>query len=114
MLRFNHIVPFGVEVDVDLCRRTQDDDDALRLLFLKHHMLVFRDQALTKDEQVDFMSLFGPPLRSWREGVGYVTNDQGPENVLGTVGNTLLRRFMISHASCEPRTQSKEKLGAAL
>jgi taurine dioxygenase len=84
MLRFNHIVPFGVEVDVDLCRCTQDDDNALRLLFLKHHMLVFRDQALTKDEQVDFMSLFDPPLRSSREGVGYVTNDQGPENVLGT------------------------------
>ena len=83
MLQFRPLSPFGVEIDIDLRRRSTGDDEALRALFLEHHLLVFRGQKLSKEEQVDFMSLFGAPLRSSIDGVGYITNEAVPENVLG-------------------------------
>ena len=76
--------PFGAEISIDLRRRSAQDDDALRTLFLKHHLLVFREQALTKEEQADFIALFGPPLRSAMDGVGYITNEPIPGNMLGS------------------------------
>jgi len=75
--------PFGAEVDIDLRVRPAEQDAALQRLFRQHHLLVFRGQALTAEEQLEFMALFGRPLRSAIDGVGYITNEDVPENVLG-------------------------------
>ncbi len=82
-LHFAPLAPFGADVDIDLSRRSADDDDALRALFRDHHLLVFRGQKLSMEEQIDLMALFGSPLRSAIDGVGYITNEHIPENVLG-------------------------------
>ena len=83
MLQFRPLSPFGVEIDIDVRPRSTVDYVALGARFLEHHLLVFRGQKLSKEEQVDFMSLFGAPLRSSIDGVGYITNEAVPENVLG-------------------------------
>ncbi len=74
---------FGAEVDFDLRHIDAPDADELRSLFDRYHLLVFRNQSLGHDEQIAFMSLLGPVLRSRIDGVGYITNVPGPDNFLG-------------------------------
>jgi len=74
--------PFGCEITLDLRERTGDDEAELRALFDRHHLLVFRHQALTMDEQHDVLALFGPVLPG-RDGHSFITNEATPENVLG-------------------------------
>lgn len=52
----------GAEVTgVDLSRRVDDDTFArIHRAFLEHHFLVFRDQALTVEQQIAFSERFGP------------------------------------------------------
>lgn len=81
MLTSKQLSPFGVHVDLDLRQRSGQDNDELRALLARHHLLVFESQALTMDEQIAFMELFGPVLHSVG-GVGYITNEKLPDNVL--------------------------------
>ena len=83
VISINEHEPFGVGIDIDLQTRTPADDDAMRSLFRHHHLLTFRGQNLTLDAQIDLMRLFGTPLLSAIDGVGYITNEQVAENVLG-------------------------------
>ncbi|MGE4218156.1 MAG: TauD/TfdA dioxygenase family protein [Alphaproteobacteria bacterium] len=53
---------FGAEVDGFDCRRPVDaaTREAILAALFKHQFLVFRDQSLSKQEQVDFSAAFGP------------------------------------------------------
>ncbi len=54
--------PFGAEVfRLDLSRPTGDEELALVIrAHLDHHVLVFRDQRITPDQQITFSRRFGP------------------------------------------------------
>lgn len=82
MLDWKRIVPFGAEVSLDLSTRTPSDEDEIRALYARHHLLVFRNQSLDMDEQRKFITLFGPPLDIAGEGFGEITNEKVPGNVL--------------------------------
>lgn len=78
MLNWKPIEPFGAVVDLDLdAPRDAAVDDELRRLFDRHHLLVFRDQALSHPDQVAFVSLFGKPLLTEQDGVGFISNQPG-------------------------------------
>jgi taurine dioxygenase len=66
----------GVEVRYDL-RRPADATlrEYLRTLFLKHHLLLFRNQCLEPEEHVHIGYYFGHVLLSAHDGVSYVSND---------------------------------------
>ena len=55
--------PFGLEIRLDLARGVEETAAELRRLLWKHHWLLFRDQALSFDQQVELMNLFGPVSR---------------------------------------------------
>jgi taurine dioxygenase len=74
--------PFGVEVDVDL--RTglgADEREALRQLFRRDGLVLFRNQSLTMDEQLDACSIFGPVMRGSREN--YIVSNVHKDGLLG-------------------------------
>ncbi|MGB1755916.1 MAG: TauD/TfdA dioxygenase family protein, partial [Pseudomonadales bacterium] len=52
----------GAEIsDIDLSQSLSPDlFQALQTAFNRHHVLVFRDQALTRDQHKDFARQFGP------------------------------------------------------
>lgn len=50
----------GAEIsDVDLANLNKASIEQINTLFLKHHVLVFRDQNLSRDQHKDFGRLFG-------------------------------------------------------
>jgi alpha-ketoglutarate-dependent taurine dioxygenase len=72
------ISPFGAEVDLDLSADLSDEIiEELKALYDRHHLLVFRDQALSHPRQIEFLSSFGPPLLNPQDGVGYISNQPG-------------------------------------
>ena len=74
------IEPFGLEVRFDLSRGlTPDDGAALKDLFYRHKLLLFRDQNLTRDQQFGVLEHIGPVDRA--SPLDYVTPD---DDVLGT------------------------------
>jgi taurine dioxygenase len=81
------LTPFGVEVDLDLSQPVDETTiDALKALYARHHLLVFRNQTLTHPRQVEIMSNFGPLLLTKQDGVGYISNQPGK----GGLGSTEL------------------------
>jgi len=67
---------FGVELVEDL--RAPLDAAAkarLRSLFLRHGFLLFRDQNLAMEEQIEIMSAIGDVLHAV-DGVGYISTDE--------------------------------------
>lgn len=84
MVDLKPCTPFGAEIDLNLARPLDDETaNALRTLLDRHHLLIFRDQSVTHAQQVEFVSIFGQPLRSRIDGVGYITNEDVPDNALG-------------------------------
>jgi len=77
----------GADVDFDLSRLLTEEDKAeLVALFNEHHLLLFRGQTFSEDQQVAFSKLFGPvshrsPAMKTRD-VAFVSNAL-PEGVLG-------------------------------
>ena len=74
--RFSHapLAPFGVEVRIDLSSPlTPVDQDALRRLYARDGLLVFRDLQLSMEEQCELCRVFGPVLDSPYENY-YVSN----------------------------------------
>ena len=75
--------PFGIEIRTDV---TQEFDAAqrkeLRELYRKDGLLLFRDQALTMDQQLDACSIFGPVLRDSIEN--YLVSNVEEDGLLGT------------------------------
>ena len=68
---------FGVEVRLDLSLPIDEPTrEALRQLRATHHLMVFRGQNLSFEQQKDLMSTFGPLLESFGDGFGYVSNDR--------------------------------------
>ena len=68
------IEPFGLEVRFDLSRGlTPDDGAALKDLFYRHKLLLFRDQNLTRDQQFGVLEHIGPVDRA--SPLDYVTPD---------------------------------------
>jgi taurine dioxygenase len=82
-MRWTQIAPFGVEVDMDL-RKPLIEAEREELAWLRgeHHLLVFRGQSLTLEQQMDVVSCFGPVLRSRDDGFGYVSNVRA-DGILG-------------------------------
>jgi taurine dioxygenase len=76
------VEPFGCEVDLDIAARTDADEAVLRDLLARQHLIVFRNQTLSHDEQANFMAAFGPVLPG-EEGMGVIINDPSPDNTLG-------------------------------
>ena len=60
-MKISPITPsIGAEISgVDLATLHTDNVSAIKDAFLKHHVLVFRDQGLTRDQHKDFGRLFG-------------------------------------------------------
>ena len=60
-MRISPITPsVGAEISgVDLANLQTDNVSAIKDAFVKHHVLVFRDQGLTRDQHKDFGRLFG-------------------------------------------------------
>jgi taurine dioxygenase len=65
--RFTHrpLAPFGAEVGIDLSRPLDAADrEALRQLFARDGLLVFRGLALDMEAQCEFCRIFGPVIDS--------------------------------------------------
>jgi taurine dioxygenase len=63
-LPVHDLEPFGVEVDLDLAADLDEPTRrALADLLWHRHLLVFRGQTLDFDQQIDFMTCFGPVSR---------------------------------------------------
>ena len=78
------IVPFGMEVFVDLRRElTPAEQDEFRRLFETHDLLLVRGEVLTMDEQLRVCELLGPVLHS---DSGLMSND----TVIGLAGVELV------------------------
>jgi taurine dioxygenase len=83
------VEPFGVEVDLDLSKELSGDvGEELKRLLWHEHVLVFRNQDFTFDQQVAVMSLFGPVKRTPGElnKRDYVTKDAKLGAGLGEAG----------------------------
>ena len=74
----------GVAVDLDL-REIGDEATRthLRALYAEHHLLRFKDQSLTIEQQIAVMELFGEVLKQRKDAVGFITNEAVKENFLG-------------------------------
>jgi taurine dioxygenase len=66
------IVPFGLEVDMDLAATF--DGDELRELFTRHGLLVFREQSLTMEQQQRFGAALGSLIVDGFATQGYISN----------------------------------------
>jgi taurine dioxygenase len=69
-------LPVGVEVEgIDLGRAVDEAERAaLAALFVEHHLLVFHDQHLRGERQVEVAATFGPILPETNGDFGYVSN----------------------------------------
>jgi taurine dioxygenase len=81
--------PAGAEVDLDLSTPLGDaDQEELRALFAAQHLLVFRGQHLSFDDQVRVMGHLGPVNRTPGQPAArdYVSKDPAYGANFGTVG----------------------------
>jgi len=68
----------GIELDDDLrVPLSPSDREALKLLFEQHSLLVFHNQFLTHERQIQILEILGPVLRSQPDGVGMISTEEG-------------------------------------
>ena len=74
--------PFGLEVKADLSGTFSDAEKAaLRRLFEHDGLLLFRNQSLTMDQQLDASEIFGPVLRGALDN--YIVSNVEEDGLLG-------------------------------
>lgn len=74
------VAPFGIEVDFDLAAGLSEADRAaLKDLFYRHKLLLFRSQRLSREEQFAVLEAIGPTDRA--SPLDYLTPD---DDVLGS------------------------------
>jgi len=74
--------PFGLEVTADLSGSfSEAEKEALRQLFQRDGLLLFRGQDMTMDQQLDASEIFGPVMRGSIEN--YLVSNVHPEGLLG-------------------------------
>jgi len=72
------IVPFGIEIEHDAASSPSAENiEELQALYAQHHLMVFRRQKLTHDQQARFAHIFGPGLANLDDGRSYVSNVPG-------------------------------------
>jgi taurine dioxygenase len=86
-LELTEFEPFGAEVHIDLSEPLSDATKAeLAAALARHHLLRFRDQTFSFEQQIDVMSSFGPVNRD--EGDikprDYITKDENLGENLGS------------------------------
>lgn len=75
--------PFGIEVKAGLTSNfTETEKDALRRLYRRDGLLLFRSQKLSMDQQIEACSIFGPVLRESIEN--YLVSNVEKDGLLGT------------------------------
>jgi len=75
--------PFGWEVDVDLSAPlSAAQREALARIYRRDGLILFRDQNLDREQQIDACDIFGPALRT--ELDNYVISNVAPDGFLGT------------------------------
>jgi taurine dioxygenase len=93
-----HLEPFGVEVEFDLSSPiTPAAAERLSELFDRHHLLLFRNQDVTIEQQRGLMSVIGPVLQ---DEVDKNADFISTEPTLGALGITPLAYH--SDLSCTP------------
>src|SRR5687767_10537985 len=93
---WSRLSPFGAEVRVDLSGELSGAQiDCLRQLLDTQHLLIFRNQSLSGDDQVRVSGWFGP-VPSEKPPTYYATNDPG----LGGMGDVEIT--FHSDLSCSP------------
>ena len=81
-IRHRPLALFGIEIDVDLNSELSDaDKQELRRLFAVDGLLIFRNQSLSMDQQLDACSIFGPVLRDHIEN--YIVSNVRDDGLLG-------------------------------
>jgi taurine dioxygenase len=74
--------PFGIELEADLSRAFGNaEKGALRNLFAQDGLLLFRNQSLTMDQQLDASEIFGPVMRGAMDN--YLISNVEEEGLLG-------------------------------
>lgn len=74
--------PFGIEVKADLTSSfTEPEKEALRQLYKRDGLLLFRGQKLSMDQQIEACSIFGPVLRDSIEN--YLVSNVEKDGLLG-------------------------------
>src|SRR4051794_39933693 len=73
-LAHRRLSPFGYEVDLDLGQPVGRAQPQLSALLYEHGLLVFRNQTISHERQVEIMDGFGPVLRA-PEGINVVSTD---------------------------------------
>jgi taurine dioxygenase len=93
---WRRLSPFGAEVRVDLSGELSGAQIAcLRQLFDTHHLLIFKNQRLSGEDQMRISGWFGP-TPSEKPPTYYATNDSG----LGGMGDAEIT--FHSDLSCSP------------
>jgi len=76
--------PFGWEVPTDLTQNLSADvRDALARIYRRDGLLLFRNQSLTMDQQLDACEIFGPVLRGAMDN--YLVSNVAEGGLLGNV-----------------------------
>jgi len=74
--------PFGLVVEADLTGSfSEAEKEALRQLYRRDGLLLFRDQRLTMDQQLDASEIFGPVMRGALDN--YLVSNVEVEGLLG-------------------------------
>jgi len=74
--------PFGLEVKADLSASFNEaEKEALRQLYRRDGLLLFRDQSLTMDQQLDASEIFGPVMRGAMDN--YLVSNVEEDGLLG-------------------------------
>ncbi len=74
--------PFGIEVKADLAASfTAAEKEALRQLYRRDGLILFRGQKLSMEQQMEACSIFGPVLRG--EHDGYLVSNVAKDGLLG-------------------------------
>ncbi|MCB2077966.1 MAG: TauD/TfdA family dioxygenase [Novosphingobium sp.] len=75
--------PFGYEVEIDLGHPLSDEQrDALKRAYRRDGLIVFRNQSLSRDAQIEACEIFGPAVRNPLDN--YNVSNVEKDGLLGT------------------------------